>query len=174
VLCHLIVNVLTRHFWNWYKYLHLDNCDPPGLRSPWHSCIPEHPMRRPFTQTLLALATCASLFCMLLTSVCLTCEPVVHADDHLSDAARTEDLFANDWQSESAGCTCCDSDGCSDSDTLPDGLLQRRVPITPVAVALPLLATEFPRRVTGAVGPARDAAPPGHTKLHIQHGSFLC
>lgn len=131
-------------------------------------------MRRSFTEKLLALATCMSFACMLLASVCPTCEPVAHASDLLRGGLSDDVPFARDWQGESAACDCCEEDACDDAVPLPDGVVQRS---NQGSATSPILLTASTYRRPGSVETVGlwDRPPPlGRTQLHIQHASFRC
>lgn len=123
---------------------------------------------------LQALATCAGLFGVLVASFCPTCLPEPHRAEWVADSSCGEIPFADDWQGETGECACCESDGCTDPASPPDGLRPRAFHFHPPLPAL-LAAVFLPGAdPVGTALPALDPAPLIKTSLHIQFSSFRC
>ena len=126
------------------------------------------------SRNLLSVFATLSLVCTLIVSACPTCDLEVHAANPSADDCCQTGSFVNDWQAQEEGCACCESGDCSDGEELPQGLTQRSGSANPIVAAPAAVAALVPPGSLPGAMPERIVDPPGRTKLHIQHASFLC
>ena len=126
------------------------------------------------SRRLFAVFATLSLVCTLVVTACPTCDIDVHAAIPSADGCCEDGPLVNDWQAGADGCACCESDGCGDGEELPRGLIQRSVSASPTTVAVVASVDLSPRNSLVGALPERFVDPPGKTKIHIQHASFLC
>lgn len=123
---------------------------------------------------LLSVFAMLSTVCTLVVIARPTCNIEVQASSPPVGNCCEEGPLVNDWQARGDGCECCESEGCRDDEELPKGLIQRTVSASPATVAVASSADLSPEDSLAGAMPWRIVDPPGRTKIHIQHASFLC